>query len=190
LDIGALVLPMAKVLCVRILNLQGTSHGVWALGLSTSRPTRNYPVYLLVFARHADFRAALSALALSCPTSFVAVAPTSNHLTVELREHLARRQSSFIAMDERVGLSEDGLFVGLEMTHADEVTPTPIEQRHEVVEKYKIDFNCTDQVIFEDADVHKADFYKWLKGTLSDKSSKSNRIEEILHTNPKLRTRR
>jgi hypothetical protein len=190
LDIGALVRPIVEGLCVRTQNLQVRAHGVWELGLSTSRATRNHPVFLLVFARRDDFRSALRELALSCTTPFVAVAPTSNHLTVELRETLARRHSDFISMEERVGLSEDGRFVALEITDADEITPTPVEQRHAVVEKYKSDFNCTDQVIFEDAGVHKSDFYKWMKGTLGNKSSKSKRIEGILRTDPKLRTRR
>ena len=190
LDIGSLVRPMAAALCIRIQNLEVKGHCVWALGLSTSRATRNQPVFLLVCARHDAFRLALRELALSCPTPFVAIAPTSNHLTVELRENLARRQSDFISLEERVGISEDGRFVTLEITDADEIAPTPVEQRHVVVEKYKSDFNCTDQVIFENAGVHKADFYKWIKGTLGDKSSKSKRIEESLRTDPTFRTRR
>ena len=190
LDIGALVLPMADALCVRIQKLQVQTPGVWALGLSTSRHTRNQPVYLLVLARHADFRAALSALAHSCPTPFVAIAPTSNHLTVELHEILARRQSEFISMDERVGLSDDGRFVALEMTDADEITPTLVEQRHSVVEKYKRAFNYTVENICEDAAVNRSDFYKWMKGGLDDASIKSKRIQEALHTNPTLSIRR
>ena len=141
-------------------------------------------------ANNRDFRSALRELAFSCPTPFVAIAPTSNHLTVELREDLARRQSDFISMEERLGLSEDGRFVALEITDATEITPTPVEQRHAAVEKYKSDFNCTDQVIYEDAGVHKSDFYKWMKATLGNKSSKSKRIEETLRTDPKRRTRR
>lgn len=190
LDIGALVRPMAEVLCVRIQNLQARAPGVWELGLSTSRTTRNHPVFVLVFARRDDFRSALRALALSCPTPFVAVAPTGNHMTVELREDLARRQSDFISMEERIGLSEEGRFVAFETTDADEIPPTPVERRHAVVEQYKSDFECTDQVIYENAAVHKSDFYKWLKGTLANKSSKSKRVEETLRIDPKLRTRR
>ena len=190
LDIGALVRPMAEVLCVRTQNLQVRAHGVWDLGLSTSRATRNYPVFLLVLSRHADFRLALRELALSCLTPFVVIAPTSNHLTVELREVLAGRLSDFISMDDRVGLSEDGHFGALEITGAGEITPTPVEQRPAVVEKYNIDFDYTDQLIYEDAGVHKSDFYKWKSGTLSDNSSKSKRIEATLRTNPKLRPQR
>jgi hypothetical protein len=153
--------------------------GVWALCVSTSRSTRNQPAFFFAFS-HCPI----------LPDPFIAVAPTSGFLTVELREVLGRRKSDFISLEDRVGLAEDGRFVALEITDANEITPTPVEQRHAVVEKYKSVFTCTDQVIFEDAAVHKSDFYKWIKGTLGDKSSKSERIEEILRTDPKLRTHR
>jgi hypothetical protein len=39
-----------------------------------------------------------------------------------------------------------------------------------------------DADIYRAARVHKSDFYKWLTGKLSDKSSKSKRIEEVLRT--------
>jgi hypothetical protein len=190
LDIRALVRPMARALCVRVQDPQLRTHGVWELGLSTSRSARDRPVFLLVLARRDAFHSALRELALSCPSPFVAVAPTGNHLTVELREVLARRQSDFIAMDERIGLSDDGRFGALEITEADEITPTPVEQRPAAVEKYNIDFDYTDQLIYEDARVHKSDFYKWKSGALSDNSSKSKRIEATLRTNPNLRPQR
>jgi hypothetical protein len=136
-----------------------------------------------------DFRSAIRELAFSCPTPFVAVAPTGNHLTVELREHLARRQSDFISMEDRVGLSDDGRFVALEITDADEVPPTPVEQRPAVVEQYKREFGYTVDNISEDAGVNRSDFYKWRNGTLDSKSVKATRIEEALRTNPKLRNR-
>ena len=190
LDIDAALTPLASALAVRIQGLQVRAPGVWALGVSTSRSTRNHPAFFFAFRRCRDFRSALHEVALSCPTPFIAVAPTSGFLTVELREVLERRKSDFISLEDRVGLSEDGRFVALEITDANEITPTPVEQRHAAVEKYKSDFTCTDQVIFEDAAVHKSDFYKWIKGTLGDKSSKSKRIEEILRTDPRLRTHR
>jgi hypothetical protein len=190
LDVDAVIRPIAEVLCVRGQTLQVRAHGVWELGLSTSRTTRDHPAFLLVFTRHDDFRSAVRDLALSCPTPFVAVAPTGNHLTVELREHLDRRQSDFISMEERVGLSEDGRFVALEITDADEIAPTPVEQRPAVVDQYKRDFGYTVDNICEDAGVNRSDFYKWMKAKLDSKSGKSIRIEEALRTNPKLRTRR
>jgi hypothetical protein len=129
-------------------------------------------------------------LALSCPTPFVAVAPTCNHLTVDLREHLDRRQSDFISMEDRVGMSEDGRFVALESTDADEIAPTPVEQRPAVVDRYKREFTYTVDNICKDATVNRSDFYKWMKGKLDSTSGKSIRIEEALRTNPKLRTHR
>ena len=181
--------PLASALAVRIQSLQVRAPGVFALGVSNSRSTRNHPVYFFVFSRCRDFTSAVHEVAISCPTSFVAVAPTNSFLTVELREVLDRRKSDFISLEDRVGLSEDGRFVALEIGNADEITPTPVEQRHAAVEKYKSDFTCTDEDVFEDATVHKSDFYKWKKGTLSDKSSKSKRVEETLRRDPRRRTR-
>jgi hypothetical protein len=190
LDVDGIVRPMAEALCIRGQILKSRAHGVWELGLSTSRTTRNHPAFLLVFTGSHDFGSAIRELALSCPTPFVAVAPTGNHLTVELREHLGRRQSDFISMEDRVGLTEDGRFVALEITAADEIDPTPVEQRPAVVDQYKRDFGYTVDNICEDANVNRSDFYKWMKGKLDSKSGKSIRIEEALRTNPKLRTRR
>jgi hypothetical protein len=182
--------PIAGLRCVRSQTLRVREHGVWELGLSTSRATRNHPAFLLVFAGGDDFRSAVRDLALSCPTPFVAVAPTGNHLTVDLREHLDRRQSDFISMEDRVGMSEDGRFVAMEITDADEIAPTPVERRPSVVDQYKKDFEYTVDNICSDAKVNRSDFYKWMKGKLDSKSGKSIRIEEALRTNPKLRTRR
>jgi hypothetical protein len=190
LDVDAALTPLASALNVRIQGLQLRAPGVWALGVSNSRSTRNHPAFFFAFSRCRDFRSALQEIALSSPTPFIAVAPTSGFLTVELREVLDRRKSDFISLEDRVGLSEDGRFVAMEITDADEINPTPLEQRHAVVEKYNVDFDYTDQLVYEDAGVHKSDFYKWKSGMLSDNSSKSKRIEEALRTNPKLRPRR
>jgi hypothetical protein len=89
---------MASVLCVRFQAVQVRAHGVWELGLSTNPATRNYPVFLLIFPGRSEFSSALRDLALSCPTPFVVIAPTANHLTVDLREKLAQRQSHFISL--------------------------------------------------------------------------------------------
>jgi hypothetical protein len=189
LDVDGIVRPMAQALGVRGQTLKLRTHGVWELGLSTSRRTRNHPAFLLVFTRYDDFVSAVRELALSCPTPFITVAPTGNHLTVEVREHLDRRQSDFISMEDRVGLSEDGRFVALEITDADVIAPTPVERRPAVVDQYKRDFGYTVENICEDAPVNRSDFYKWMKGELDNKSIKATRIEEALRTNPKLRPR-
>jgi hypothetical protein len=190
LDIDSLMRNLADALCVRPQPVQMKARGVWNLGLSTSRPTRNVPAYLLVFSQLSGFRSALRDLALSSPTPFVAIAPTATHLAVELREELGRRRSHFISIEERVGLSEDGRFVGLELTDVDEISPTPVHQRRAVVARYKRHFDCTDQAIYGPVGVHKSDFYKWMNGTLPDTSSKAKRIEETLRIPPRLRPSR
>ena len=185
LDVDAFVRPMTGVLCLRSQTAQVRSRGVWELGLSTGRATRSYPTFLLVFARQSNFHSAIRDLALTCPTPFVAIAPTGNHLTIELHEDLARRRSEFISLEDRVGLSEDARFVALEIAGQGEIVPTPIEQRQAVVERYKRQFSYTVENICEYASVNRSDFYKWMKGKLNSKSSKCIRIEEALRTSPK-----
>ncbi len=189
LDIEGILRPMTTALCIRSQTLRVRTHGVWEFGLSTSRATRNRPVFLLIFAGSDDFRSAIRDLALSCPAPFVAIAPTGNHLTVELREDLARRQSDFISMEDRVGLLDDGRFVALEPTDTDGIAPTPVGHRPTAVDQYKRDFSYTVDNISTDAGVDRSDFYKWRKGTLDDKSVKAIRIEEVLRTNPRLSRR-
>jgi hypothetical protein len=189
LDLGGLLRTLADTLCVRVKELRVKAPGVWDLGLSTRRATRDQPAYLLVFHGPSGFRSALRDLALSCPTPFVVVAPTATHLTVELREELGRRNSTFISIDDSVGLADNGQFVALEITDVHEIGTTPLERRRTVVERYKQLFDCTDQAIYERVGVHKSDFYKWMKGTLPDKSSKAKRLEETLRSDPRLRAR-
>jgi hypothetical protein len=163
---------------------------VWELGTSTSRATRNYPAFLLVFTACRDFDSAIRDLLLGTSVPFVVVAPTMSHLMGNVREHLARRQCDFISLEERIGFTDGGQFVALEIADAEELAPTPVGQRQAVVEKYNRDFTYTDAQIYRDARVHKSDFYKWIKGALNDKSTKSKQIEEVLRTAPSSRTRR
>ncbi len=189
LDVEGLVRPLASALSVRWQSFVARQSGVWELGLSTSPATRNYPTFLLIFAQRRDFDSAIRNLLLATSVPFVVIAPTTNHMNAEVREHLARRQCHFISMEERIGLADDGRFAAIEIADAD-VIPTPVEQRQAVVEKYNRDFDYTDAQIYHDAHVHKADFYKWIKGELSNNSSKSKRIEEVLRTAPASRARR
>jgi|SRR5579883_20310 hypothetical protein len=190
LDVEALVRLMAAALSVRWQGFAAKNRGVWEVGVSTSPATRNHPAFLLICTGRRDFDAAVRDLLLAMSVPFVAIAPTANHLTVDVREHLARRQCHFISLEERIGVTEDGRFVALEIGREEEIAPTPVQQRAAVVEKYNRDFGYSDARLCKDARVHKSDFYKWIKGELTDKSAKSNRIEEVLRTSPASRTRR
>jgi hypothetical protein len=190
LDIEGFVRQTVSALCVRPKGFTARTSGVWELGTSTSRATRNYPAFLLVFTACRDFDSAIRDLLLGTSVPFVVVAPTMSHLMGNVREHLARRQCDFISLEERIGFTDGGQFVALEIADAEELAPTPVGQRQAVVEKYNRDFTYTDAQIYRDARVHKSDFYKWIKGALNDKSTKSKQIEEVLRTAPSSRTRR
>lgn len=190
LDIEGFVRQMASALCVRPQSFTAKTSGVWDLGTSTNRATRNCPAFLLVFTSCRDFDSAVRDLLLGTSVPIVVVAPTMSHRTGNVREHLARRQCDFISLEERIGSTDDGQFVALEIADAEEIAPTPVEQRQAVVEKYNRDFTYTDSQICKDGRVDKSDFYKWIKGELKDNSVKSKRIEEVLRTAPSSRTRR
>ncbi len=181
LDIEGFIGCMAGPLCIRAQKLRQRSRGVWEAGLSTSRATRNQPVFLLVAATANNFASGIRQLLFDSSGAFVALAPTSGYLTVDLQQILCRRQCQFVSLEERVGLDDQGNFVALEAAGSDEIPPTPVEQRPGVVEQYKRDNNCTAKAIHEAANVKGTDFYKWMRGELPDTSGKSKRIEEILH---------
>jgi hypothetical protein len=73
-----------------------------------------------------------------------------------------------------------GVPVGGNRTTAEVNGPTPVEQRREVVGRYKREFRQTVEQVCKSARVNRSDFYKWVKGQLPDASSKSARIEQVL----------
>lgn len=73
-----------------------------------------------------------------------------------------------------------GVPVGRSFTTAEANGPTPVEQRREVVDRYKREFRQTVEQVSKSARVNRSDFYKWVKGQLPDASSKSARIEQVL----------
>jgi len=76
--------------------------------------------------------------------------------------------------------SRRGAPFGRNRTTAEANGPTPIEQRREVVDRYKVEFRQTVEQVCKNARVNRSDFYKWVKGQLPDASSKSARIEQVL----------
>jgi hypothetical protein len=85
-------------------------------------------------------------------------------------------------LEEAVGVDDDGRFVPLQVVGEDEGLPTPVADRQAAVDAHHERNGSTDADIYRAARVDKSDFYKWLTGKLSDKSSKSKRIEEVLRT--------
>ncbi|MGC8794843.1 MAG: hypothetical protein ACP5U2_15800 [Bryobacteraceae bacterium] len=113
---------------------------------------------------------------------FLLVVPTSAFLTADHLRLLDRHKSRFISLEETVGVDEGGRFVLLQAAGEEETPPTPVADRQAAVSTYHRQHGATDADIYRAARVHKSDFYKWLTGKLSDKSSKSKRIEEVLRT--------
>lgn len=191
LDLAAFLQPILRALGIRLEEPQKRGFATWSVGLSARRSSMNQPAFLIIAHRTEIFESAVNDLLLDVAGQFLVMAPTNQYRSVQAQSRLQARNISYVCLEEQVGVDERGAFVSVDPIDSVESTPpTPIEQRHVVVEKFKNDFNCTDQTIFEDAAVDKSDYYKWIRGALGDKSSKSKRIEEVLRTNPDLRTRR
>ena len=184
LDLAGLLRKCLELLGIRPQELRNSAAGVWELGLSISQATRGQPTYLLVFSNGSAFRSACRDLFFANRSPFFVIAPTSAHVTVELHQELARRQCTLITLEDRVGLSADGRFVALELTGANEIPPTQVDQRANVVAAYQRKYECTVKSIHDGVNVNRSDFYKWKKGLLKDSSDKARRIEETLRVPP------
>jgi hypothetical protein len=151
-------------------------------GLSVAPATRNCPVFLAIVTSADQLQRSLHELLLSHPTPFFLLAPTSRFLTADHIRLLDRHKSRFASLEETVGVDGGGRFVPLQPASEEEPAPTPVADRQSEVSAYHERQGATDADIYRAARVHKSDFYKWLAGKLSDKSSKSKRIEEVLRT--------
>jgi hypothetical protein len=162
---------------------------VWAFGVMPSRSRLHLPAYLICAYSQLAFRGAVRDLFLDSPNAFVAVAPTRNYLTAELQEHITARRCDFVSLAESIGIDERGQFAAMETLAGRESLPTAVDQRGRVVDEFKQKFGYTVDVICQDAQVHRSDFYKWLRGELADHFAKSRRIEDLLRSDPTQRTR-
>lgn len=156
--------------------------GLREIGVSIAPATRNCPVFLAIVTSADQLQRSLHELLLSHPTPFLLLAPTSRFLTADHLRLLDRHKSHFISLEEAIGVDGDGRFVPLQPAGEEEATATPVADRPAAVKAHHARHGATDADIYRAARVHKSDFYKWLAGRLSDKSSKSKRIEEILRT--------
>ncbi|MDW8356219.1 MAG: hypothetical protein RMK57_17000 [Bryobacterales bacterium] len=152
--------------------------GLREIGVSIAPSTRNCPAFLAIVNSVGQLQRFLHELLLSHPTPFILLAPTSKFLTADHLRLLDRHKSQVVSLEETVGVDDDGHFVPLQTAGAEEAPPTPVADRQAAVDAH----GATDAEIYRAARVHKSDFYKWLTGKLSDKSSKSKRIEEVLRT--------
>ncbi len=164
----------------------------WGIGVSADADSPNRPAFLFLLPETARFLAALQALLIRVPGSFVVVAPTRRHCTVEVQEMLQARGISFLALDERLRIDDAGMLVvygGNQST--DEPRATPKEDRTRIVKEFLLRNRCKVKDIQEAAGVHEADYYKWLKGTIPDHYSTCLAIERVLRNGlPEPRKRR
>jgi hypothetical protein len=138
-------------------------------------------VFLIVLPAAARFRAALERLLFDVPGPFVILAPSNNHRSVEVQEHLQRRGLGFLALEDSVGLSDDGQFVALDANGgSDQILPTPVEDRPRAVKEFTVRHKCKVKDIQEAAGADEADYYKWLRGKIPDHYSTCIAIERVL----------
>jgi len=155
--------------------------GTWSVGISVRPETRGQPVFLIVLPATARFRAALERLLFDVPGPFVILAPSNNHRSVEVQEHLQRRGLGFLALEDSVGLSDDGQFVALDANGgSDQILPTPVEDRPRAVKEFTVRHKCKVKDIQEAAGADEADYYKWLRGKIPDHYSTCIAIERVL----------
>jgi hypothetical protein len=181
LDMAKLAAALARVLKIRPQRIREFC-GLKEIGVSFSPATRNCPAFLAVVNSVDQLQRFLHELLLSHPTPLLLLAPTSTFLIAEHLRLLDRHKSHFVSLEEAVGVDDDGRFVPLQVVGEDEGLPTPVADRQAAVDAHHERNGSTDADIYRAARVDKSDFYKWLTGKLSDKSSKSKRIEEVLRT--------
>jgi len=174
---------LAPPLGIRWQNPAVRADGTWAVGIACRRDMRGRPVFLVVLPAAARFRAAIERLLFDVPGPFVIVAPTNNHRTVEVQEHLQRRGLGFVALEDAVGLSDDRQFVALDPDGSpDQPLPTPVEDRPRTVREFTVRHKCKVKDIQVAASADEADYYKWLHGKIPDHYSTCIAIERVLRS--------
>lgn len=190
LDVAAFTKALARPLGVRWHEPEQKAHSAWAFGVRAVRAGLALPTYLVCSPTDEVFHQTVRDLLLASPCAFLLVAPTSRRITAALLEQLAARRSEFVPLEDAVGVNDSGQFAPLLPVASGEELPTPVNQRRRVVNEFKERFGYTVDVICQDAQVHRSDFYKWLRGELPDHLGKSKRIEDLLRSDPSQRVGR
>lgn len=181
LGLAGFTQALAAHLGIRWQQPVARANGTWAVGISVRPETRGQPVFLIALPDTTRFRAAVERLLFEVPGPFVVVAPTNGHRSVEVQEHVQRRGLHFIAIEDQVGLSDDGQFVAL---NPDDVTnqpqPTPVEDRERVVKEFTARHKCKVKDIQVAAGVDERDFYRWRHGKIPDRYRTCIDIERVL----------
>ena len=181
LDIAGFVQRIAAPIGLRCQPPDARGDGTWAVGTSSHGETRGQPMFLIILPETERFRAAVERLLFNVPGPFVIVAPTSRHRDVDVQEHFQRRGIGFLALEDRVGLSDDGCFAALDFSdRTAQPLTTTIEDRPRVIKEFTTRHKCKVKDIQVAAGVDEADYYKWLRGKIPDHYSTSKAIEHVL----------
>ncbi|MCX6630924.1 MAG: hypothetical protein NTW28_25195 [Candidatus Solibacter sp.] len=181
LNIGGITRTFAAALGLRWQPPVPRGDCTWAIGISLRQETRGLPVFLLVLPATPRFRAAMERLLLDVSGPFVIVAPTNSHRSVEVQEHVQRRGLAFLAIEDHVGLADDGQFAALNSpADPDRPMPTPVADRPRAVKEFTVRHKCKVKDIQVAAGEDEADYYKWLHGKLPDHYSTCIAIERVL----------
>jgi hypothetical protein len=182
LDVAAFIKRIAGPLGIQRQIPVGREKGLWSVGVSEAPGTRGQPVFLALVTDTQRFVGLVQRLAFDQDRPFVLVAPTKRRCTVEVLEVLQARRSEFIALEERLGLAENGqlVVVGEKGEEGQAVAATPVAQRAAAVKSFTKRYKCRIKDIHEAAGVDQSDYYRWIKGTRPDEYSTCQAIERIL----------
>lgn len=181
LGLAGLTQSLAAPLGIRAQAPVARGDGTWAVGISVRPDSRGQPVFLIVLPAAARFRAAVERLLFDVPGPFVIVAPTDDHRSVEVQEHVQRRGLSFVALEDHIGLAEEGHFAArVAAEDAHRARTTPVADRPRVIREFTSRHKCKVKEIQVAAGVDEADYYKWVHGRIPDHYSTCTAIERVL----------
>lgn len=181
LDLAGFTRALAGPLVVNWQAPKERHDGIYAIGLSLRRETRAQPVFLAILPESMRLRTSLHELLLGFSGPFVLITPTSRHHTVEVQELLQRRGIVLSTLDEQIAVNGCGELAAIEQTEMSGPLPsTPVADRERVVQEFLARHRCKVKDLQDAAGVDRADYYKWLKGSLKDHYSACVGIEQVL----------
>jgi hypothetical protein len=181
LDIASFLKPIAQTLGLRWQEPTLRFAGVWAIGISARTNTRSQPAFLHVQGRQSAFLEGVRRLAVEIDGPFLLIAPTEQFRDVPVQEIIQRRGIGFVALEDQIVVDDTGGFVGVDAVSAENQYPiTPEADRERVLNVFCQKHDCPKTRVADEAEVHPADLYKWVRDDLPQRSKKSARIETVL----------
>lgn len=125
IDLAGLLAPALRAAGIRAQGMVLRSRGVWAVGLSARRSALHQPVFLVICQSPITFDNRVRDLLLEVPGPFLLVAPTNRCRSVALQERLLARSVEYLALEDEVGLNEQGAFARIEAQEASAPRASP-----------------------------------------------------------------